>query len=225
MFPFWEGEDRSKTGKSKEIKNIFYALFCFGFAVKLLYSFLHYGCGDTVFMRINFTSGFWWKYLVFGLMLIANFNQVKAQTDTLNQPENTPVKEAFLQKFEAYQLSKNYFSLLDIADRNHYPSPQKVLTWQKQLQLNDRQKLVINQINTELKRKVNEMNNFLITNERTMDSLFRYKKINNGMLIYYTNRYGLYQGELRNALLQACVKTEAVLTSTQIKKYNALLQN
>ena len=69
------------------------------------------------------------------------------------------------------------------------------------------------------------MNNFLITNERVMDSLFRYKKINNGTLIFYTNRYGLYQGELRNALLQACVKTEAVLTSTQIKKYNALLQN
>lgn len=176
-------------------------------------------------MRTNFTSGFWCKALLFGLMLTAVFNQLKAQADSLNQPKNVPVKEAFLQKFDAYQLSKNHLSLLDVADRNSYPSPQKVLIWEKQLQLNDRQKLVITKINTELKRKVIEMNNFLITNERTMDSLFRYKKINNGTLIYYTNRYGLYQGELRNALLQACVKTEAELTSTQIKKYNALLQN
>lgn len=159
------------------------------------------------------------------LMIIANRHQAKAQTDSVNQPQNIPVKEAFLQQFDAYQASKNYLSLLDIADRNHYPLPQKVLNRQKELQLNERQKLAINLINKELKRKVAEMNNFLITNERTMDSLFRYKKINNGTLIYYTNRYGLYQGELRNALLQACVKTEAILNLTQIKKYDALLHN
>ena len=76
-----------------------------------------------------------------------------------------------------------------------------------------------------MKRKVMEKNNFLITNERTMDSLFRYKKINNGLLIYYANRFGLYQGELRNALLQACLKTEAILSATQIKKYDLLLQD
>ncbi|MGI4728616.1 MAG: hypothetical protein ACRYGB_08600 [Janthinobacterium lividum] len=176
-------------------------------------------------MRINFTSDFQWKPLCFSLLMITRLHQAKAQTDSVNQTKNMPVKEAFLQKFDAYQISKNHFSLLDVADQNQYPSPQKVLNQQKELQLNDRQRIAINLINKELERKVNEMNNFLITNERTMDSLFRYKKINNGMLIYYTNRYGLYQGELRNALLQACVKTEAILTSTQIKKYNALLQN
>ncbi|WP_419802805.1 hypothetical protein [Mucilaginibacter sp.] len=176
-------------------------------------------------MGLKSTSGFCWGILCSGLLLIIVFDQAKAQTDSLKRPENIPVKEAFLQKFQAYQISKNQPGLLDVADHNQYPSPQNVLNWQKQLQLNDRQKFVINQINTELKRKVIEMNNFLITNERTLDSLFRYKKINNGKLIYYTNRYGLYQGELRNALLQACVKTEAVLTSTQIKKYKVLLQN
>ncbi|RYE24779.1 MAG: hypothetical protein EOP42_21980 [Sphingobacteriaceae bacterium] len=156
---------------------------------------------------------------------MATLHRAKAQTDSVNQPKNMPVKEAFLRKFDAYLSGKNQLGLLDVADKNHYPSPQKVLNWQKELQLNDRQKSMITLINNELKRKVTEMNNFLITNERTMDSLFRYKKINNGTLIYYTNRYGLYQGELRNALLQACVKIEAILNQTQIKKYDALLQD
>lgn len=175
-------------------------------------------------MGRNSASSACWKLFLM-VMLVMNLQQAKAQTDSLNQPKNMQLKEVFLQKFEAYQISKNRLGLMDVADRNQYPSPQKVLFWQKELQLNDRQKSTITLINNELKRKVNEMNIFLITNERTMDSLFRYKKINNGTLIFYTNRYGLYQGELRNALLQACVKTETVLTSTQIKKYNTLLQD
>ncbi len=159
------------------------------------------------------------------MLFSLGFYQAKAQTDSVAHLKTIHDKEVFLNKFEAYQASKNITGLLAIADHNHYPSPAKVLSWQKELQLNERQKAAIGAINKELIRKVNEMNNFLITNERTMDSLFRYKKINNGTLIFYTNRYGLYQGELRNALLQACVKTEAQLTSTQIKKYDGLLQD
>lgn len=151
------------------------------------------------------------------------FNQVKAQTDSAAQQPAAPSKEVFLHKFEAYQTSKNRVGLIDVADRNQYPSPQKVLLWQKELLLNDRQKIAIALINKDLQRKTLEMNNFLITNEGALDSLFRLKKINNGLLIFYTNRYGLYQGELRNALLQACLKTEAVLTAAQLKKYDALL--
>lgn len=148
-----------------------------------------------------------------------------AQSDSLNQQKKEPFQEPLLSKFDAYKASKNIQGLQDIADHKGYPSPQKVLLWQKELVLNDRQKISIGSINKELVRKVNEMNNFLITNERTMDSLFRYKKINNGTLIFYTNRYGLYQGELRNAVLQACVKTEAILTAPQLKKYDKLLKD
>lgn len=165
------------------------------------------------------------KTIVSCLLFSLSFGQAKAQTDSAARLKTVYQKENFLDKFEAYQASKNITGMLAIADHNHYPFPAKVLSWQKELQLNERQKVVIKAINKELIRKVNEMNNFLITNERTMDSLFRYKKINNGTLIFYTNRYGLYQGELRNALLQACVKTEAQLTSTQIKKYDSLLQD
>lgn len=157
------------------------------------------------------------------LMLDAKFAQ--AQADTSLRSKNKKNTDLFLSPFETFKSGRNINGLVDLAEHNHYPFPEKVLAWQKQLQLNDRQKLVINQINTALQRKVKEMNGFLITNERTLDSLFRYKKVNNGLLIYYTNRYGLYQGELRNALLQACLKTEAQLTATQIKKYDTLLQD
>jgi len=159
------------------------------------------------------------------LLLMLNSHLVKAQLDSPARSELVVEPDSFLFKFEAFKIAKNITGLQAIANHNHYPAPQKVLLWQKELQLNDRQKAAIGSINKELQRKVNEMNGFLITNERTMDSLFRYKKVNNGLLIFYTNRYGLYQGELRNALLQACLKTEAILTEQQIKKYDVLLQH
>lgn len=180
---------------------------------------------NASFMRIKSSAPFLLKQTLICFLLAVSFQPVKAQTDSIYHQKNTSNQDLFLSKFEAYKTSKNRPGLLAVADHNHYPSPEKVLLWQKELRLNDRQKTTINQINTGLKKKVSEMNNFLITNERTMDSLFRYKKINNGLLIFYTNRYGLYQGELRNALLQACLKTEAQLSATQIKKYDSLLQD
>jgi hypothetical protein len=179
---------------------------------------------DASFTRVKPNVGFLPKAIIVFLFLAIGFQSAQAQTDSLDRLKTVMDKNVFLKKFQAYQVSKNLSGLPDVADHNNYPLPQKVLSWQKELQLNDRQQAAIRIIDKELQRKVNEMNNFLITNERTIDSLFRYKKINNGLLIFYTNRYGLYQGELRNALLQACLKTEVQLTTTQLKKYDSLQQ-
>lgn len=62
----------------------------------------------------------------------------------------------------------------------------------------------------------------MIKNEKALDALFKSKKLDDGTLIFYTNRYGLYQGELRNAILQAYVKVQAILDATQRKKYEQL---
>ena len=152
--------------------------------------------------------------------LLAN-QPVMAQTDTVKSA-TLPDADNFLTEFETYQADHQISGLIAVADRHQYPFPQKVLQLQKQLALNPRQVIVLTSIDKDLKRKVKEMNGFLITNEDTMDSLFRNHHLNNGRLIFYTNRYGLYQGELRNALLQACLKAEAILTNQQIKKYNQL---
>jgi hypothetical protein len=62
----------------------------------------------------------------------------------------------------------------------------------------------------------------IVSNERTLDSLFRYHKIDEGNLIFYTNRHGLYQGELKNAILYACFATQKVLTPQQITRFESL---
>jgi hypothetical protein len=73
-----------------------------------------------------------------------------------------------------------------------------------------------------LHRKKLEMGLIIINNERTLDSIFKYNRLNNGSLIFYTNRYGLYQGEIRNAILQACLATRMLLSDDQVKRYEAL---
>ena len=80
----------------------------------------------------------------------------------------------------------------------------------------------LNGITTELKRKKIEMGNFIVTNETKLDALFRAKKISESDLIYYTNRYGLYQGELRNAILNAALNTNNLLSPQQVNKLQAL---
>jgi hypothetical protein len=62
------------------------------------------------------------------------------------------------------------------------------------------------------------MGGFIVTNETKLDNMFRTRKINESELIFYTNRYGLYQGELRNAILQAALKTQQLLSPPQINK-------
>jgi hypothetical protein len=97
-----------------------------------------------------------------------------------------------------------------------------VLKFKTQLNLGPAQVSKIGAIAKELHRKKIEMGLIIINNERTLDSIFKYKRLDNGSLIFYTNRYGLYQGELRNAILQACLATRQLLSQQQINKYEAL---
>jgi hypothetical protein len=105
---------------------------------------------------------------------------------------------------------------------NHYPLPDKALKYKAQLQLNPGQITKLKDIVANLNRKKKEMGGSIIRNERTLDSLFRTHEVDEGNLIFYTNRYGLYQGELRNAILQACLKTRDILSEVQIRKLESL---
>ena len=62
----------------------------------------------------------------------------------------------------------------------------------------------------------------IIHNEKMLDSLFHNKQMTDGILIFYTNRSGLYYGELRGAILLACYNTEQILSDDQIKKLEVL---
>ena len=56
-------------------------------------------------------------------------------------------------------------------------------------------------------------------NEKMLDSLFHIRRVDEGSLIFYTNRSGLYYGELKGAILMACYNTEKLLTPAQIKSW------
>jgi hypothetical protein len=104
-----------------------------------------------------------------------------------------------------------------VAELNHYPMPDKALQYKKQLDLSPIQLSKLSVINTELHRKRVEMGGNIVTNEKKLDDSFKANQVDEGVIIFYTNRYGLYHGEIRNAILQACYKTEQLLSAAQIK--------
>ena len=141
-------------------------------------------------------------------------------TDSLSQL--SPVKILSLKQYDALQKGNDLYNMAQAGELNHYPSPGKVLIYKKELDLSPVQVSKLTAMDTELLRKKKEMGVFIIRNERTIDSLFRTRKANDGNIIFYTNRYGIYQGELRNAILQACLNTQNLLTPKQINKFERL---
>jgi len=122
-------------------------------------------------------------------------------------------------QYKAYLDGEDFDHLALVAELNHYPSAEKTLGLKKELGLTPDQLAKITAINIELIRKKKEMGRFMIKNERALDSMFRAKKIDDGTLLFLTNRTGLYQGELRNAILLTYLKVDAILTPEQKKKY------
>jgi hypothetical protein len=108
------------------------------------------------------------------------------------------------------------------AQINHFPMPDQAVRFKKELGLSPNQVTKITAIATELHRKRVEMGSFIIKNEQTLDELFRKQRLNNGDVIFYATRSGLYYGELRNAILQACLSTGDLMAPQQIKKLETL---
>ncbi|MDB5125613.1 MAG: hypothetical protein JWP94_3742 [Mucilaginibacter sp.] len=125
-------------------------------------------------------------------------------------------------QYDALVKGEDIYGMSLAAELNHYPNPEKVMKYKKQLDLSPIQVNQFNAINKELHRKKLEMGQIIIHNERTLDSIFKYHRLDNGSLIFFANRYGLYQGEMRNVILQSCLKAWELLTPQQIKKYEAL---
>ena len=134
----------------------------------------------------------------------------------------SPVKTLSDVQYNALIKGEDLYSMNLVADVNKYPSAEQALKYKKELDLSPSQVSTLTGITTELKRKKIEMGNFIVTNETKLDALFRARKISESELIFYTNRYGLYQGELRNAILKASVAAYYLLSPGQIAKLNKL---
>jgi hypothetical protein len=156
------------------------------------------------------------------ILLILVCTAVNAQTSPDSTVKQSPLKTLSNEQYNALLKGDDIYGMSLAAELNHYPLPDKVIKLKKEINLTPVQVTKITAIAKELRRKKLEMGLIIINNEKTIDSLFRINKFDNGSLIFYANRYGLYQGELRNAILQACLATRNLLTLQQVNKYAAL---
>ncbi|RYU90260.1 hypothetical protein EWM62_12075 [Mucilaginibacter terrigena] len=161
------------------------------------------------------------KFLSAVTIIIFTGINANAQTPDSTLTPST-VKTLTDVQYNALLRGNDLYNMALVAEINKYPSADKALKFKKEIDLSPSQVTALTKINTELIRKKKEMGDFIITNETKLDALFRTKKINESTLIYYTNRFGLYQGELRNAILNAAVNTNNLLSPQQVNKLQAM---
>ncbi|QKJ31786.1 hypothetical protein HQ865_19115 [Mucilaginibacter mali] len=149
----------------------------------------------------------------------------RAQTNTDTVLKKSPVRTLTDQQYNAYLKGADVGNKAYIAELYHYPLPDKLLQYKKELDLSPSQIAAITAIVKQLQMKRLEIGASVIRNERVLDSLFRTNKADEGSIIFFGNRYGLYEGEYRTAVLTACFKTQKALTDRQIKKFEALLKH
>jgi len=154
------------------------------------------------------------------ILLFVGCSYAHAQTDTTLA--HSTIKSISDNRYTALIKGEDLDGMAAVAELNHYPMPDKALMYKKQLDLSPIQLNKLTAIATELHRKRVEMGGNIITNEKKLDDLFRTHQVDDGIIIFYTNRYGLYQGEIRNAILQACYKTEELLSAGQLKQLEIL---
>jgi len=162
------------------------------------------------------------KKLLLVLAVTLIYNAARAQSAADSTAKHSPLKTLNDVQYRALIDGEDIDGMSLAGELNHYPMPDKVLKYKTQLDLGPAQVTKLTAVAKELRRKRLEMGLIIIHNERTLDSIFKYNRLDNGSLIFYTNRYGLYQGELRNAILQACLATKGLLSQQQIHKYEAL---
>ena len=162
------------------------------------------------------------KKIILLCTVFAFYCSAKAQTAPDSSTKHSPLKTISDAQYKALINGDDISGMSLAAELNHYPLPEKVLKYKFEVDLSPIQVSKITAIAKELHRKKLERGLIIINNERTLDSVFHYHRLDNGSLIFYANRYGLYQGELRNAILQACLATRGLLSEQQIKRFEAL---
>jgi hypothetical protein len=159
--------------------------------------------------------------LVFFILMIFIKANAQSPADSVTIKKST-LKTLTDEEYTALLNGSDLYHMSLAAELNHFPSPEKALKYKKELDLSPQQLTKLTSIVKELRRKILEMGLIIIRNERTLDSIFKYNRLDNGTLIFYANRYGLYQGELRNVILQSCLVTKNLLTPQQVRKIESL---
>lgn len=142
-------------------------------------------------------------------------------TSKIGSNDLSPIKSLSISDYKAYQ-NGDEMGMTQVAELNNYPAAEAVLSYEKDLKLSSTQKSQLKAAVDALDFKAREMGRFILQHEKKLNELFATGKANEGSLIYYCNQIGLYQGELRNAHLQAHLKVRRILSPDQLKKYSRL---
>jgi len=153
--------------------------------------------------------------------LLAQDRSASPELSKASSEETSPIKSLSFKEYASYQNGDD-MGMSKPAELNSYPSPSKALALAKELKLNDLQRKQLQAAEEALDFKAKEMGRFILQHEKKLNDLFSTGKVNEGSVIYYCNQIGLYQGELRNAHLQAHLKARRILTPDQVKKITRL---
>jgi hypothetical protein len=172
------------------------------------------------------------KFIIFFSIFLSTLTNVTAQSKSVKQTisgidsattgKPSPITSLSLKEYKAYEKGEP-MGMTNVAEVNNYPAPAQALAFEKGLKLNVTQKQQLQEAVQALDFKAKEMGRFILQHEKKLNELFSSGKANEGSLIYYCNQIGLYQGELRNAHLQAHLKARRILTQDQLKKYSRLI--
>ncbi len=138
------------------------------------------------------------------IFLLLGAPALRAQTADSVVVRHSNVKILTDEQYNAILNGDDINNTAYVAALYRYPYPDQVLKYKTNLKLSAQQIAKLNEINATLKMKKTEVGLSVVQNERTIDSLFRTRRVNESVIVFYTNRYGAYQGEYRGALLIAC---------------------
>lgn len=159
---------------------------------------------------------------LFTFLLLLSSASTFAQSTTDTAGKKSPVRTLSYQQYQAYLKGEAGEDLARVAEMNRYPLPDRVLKYRTELDLSPIQVKKITEASAYLRRRRLQIGGSVIDTEKQLDSMFRYNKVQDGSLIFYATRYGSYQGELRNAVLQACLSTQKLLSQQQLTKLESL---
>lgn len=160
--------------------------------------------------------------ILFSVIFLLLLSKANAQNPADTIPSMSPVRTLSYEQYRAYSKGDDINDIGMVAEAHHYPQPAKVLKYKKELDLSPSQITKLKEFDAYMHKRTLQTGGSIISTEKTLDELFRTKKINEGSIIYYTQRYGQYLGEYRNAVLFACYSTQRILTPQQVQRFERL---
>ena len=135
--------------------------------------------------------------------------------------EQREIKALSPEEIQSYLAGKGA-GLAKAAELNHYPGPLHVLELANKLQLSEEQKTRTKAIFESMQKEAIHQGKALIEKERELDRLFAAGTATPNNLRATLDQIGALQAKVRRSHLQAHIEQKAVLTKTQIAKYDEL---